>query len=278
MIGVITLFYVEKNTNFGKHHNLPTTNNQLMCNYMGFKVSKEQNLRLKDLEKEYGADIVFKALQNGFEYGDWGIVKANAAINDIEIINAHWEFIPPWIKNTEALKAARKQGIPWLNATAEKLLESKMFRDAALNRRCLVPMSWFYEWRHIHINNAKKATTFPYIISLPAKEYFYAAGIYQPWTDKETGEIINTFAIITTKANPFMEQVHNVKKRMPAILTEELAYEWIMKDISETRVQEIINTALDSAALDAYPIQKEFRVLENPTVEFEYAELPALVK
>jgi putative SOS response-associated peptidase YedK len=249
-----------------------------MCNYMGFKVSKEQNLRLKNLEKEYGADIVFKALQNGFEYGDWGIIKSNAAKNDIEIVNAHWEFIPPWIKNMEALKAARKQGIPWLNASAEKLLDSKMFRDAALHRRCLVPISWFFEWRHEHIGGAKKATTFPYIISLPAKEYFYAAGIYQPWTDKETGETINSFAIVTTKANSFMEQVHNVKKRMPAILTEELAYEWIMGDITENRIKEIASSPIDSSEMDAYTIKKEFRILENPREEFEYEGLSDLVR
>jgi putative SOS response-associated peptidase YedK len=267
-----------KNFNFENLHNQPRTNNYSMCNYMGFKVTKEQNLRLKDLEKEYGSDIVFKALQNGFEYGDWGIVKPTADKKGIEIVNAHWEFIPPWIKNLDALKAARKQGIPWLNASAEKLLESKMFRDAALHRRCLVPISWFFEWRHEHINGAKKATTFPYIISLPDKEYFYAAGIYQPWTDKETGETMYTFAIVTTKANSFMEQLHNVKKRMPAILTEELAYEWIMNDITENRIQEIASKAIDASTMDAYTIAKEFRVMENPTEAFEYEGLGELVK
>jgi putative SOS response-associated peptidase YedK len=243
---------------------------------MGFKVSKEQSLRLKYLEKEYGADVVFKALQNGFEYGDWGIVKSNKAKNDIEIVNAHWEFIPPWVKDKNALKEIRKKGIPWLNATAEKLLDSKMFRDAAINRRCLIPISWFFEWRHLHLDGAKKATTFPYIISLPAKEYFYVAGIYQPWIDKQTGETIDTFAVITTKANNFMEQVHNVKKRMPTILTEDLAYEWIMQELSEQRIQEIANFQIDSTLMDAYTIKKEFRILENPTEHFEYVLLPLI--
>ena len=247
-----------------------------MCNYMGFKVTKEQNIRLKKLEKDYGADIAYKVLQNGFEYGNWGIVKSNAAKNDIEIVNAHWEFIPPWIQNTTALKAARKQGIPWLNASAEKLLESKMFRDAALNRRCLIPVSWFFEWRHQIINGAKKATTFPYIISLPKQEYFFIAGIYQPWLDKETGEVINTFAVVTTKANLFMEKIHNVKKRMPTILSEELAYEWLMENIAEERIATIAASQISSAEMDAYTIKKEFRILENPTEHFVYENLPAL--
>jgi len=59
----------------------------------------------------------------------------------------HWEFIPFWIKTMEQVQQARRQGIPWLNASSEKLLESKMFRDAALKRRCLVLASHFFEWR-----------------------------------------------------------------------------------------------------------------------------------
>ena len=243
---------------------------------MGFKVTKEQNIRLKQLEKDYGSDIAYKVLQNGFEYGNWGIVKSNASKNDIEIVNAHWEFIPPWIQNTTALKAARKQGIPWLNASAEKLLESKMFRDASLNRRCLIPVSWFFEWRHETINGAKKATTFPYIISLPKQEYFFLAGIYQPWLDKETGEVINTFAIVTTKANTFMEKIHNVKKRMPTILSQNLAYEWIMENITEERIATIAASQISSAEMDAYTIKKEFRILEDPTEEFIYENLTKL--
>ena len=243
---------------------------------MGFKVTKEQNIRLKQLEKDYGADIAYKVLQNGFEYGNWGIVKSNIAKNDIEIVNAHWEFIPPWIQNTAALKAARKQGIPWLNASAEKLLESKMFRDAALNRRCLIPVSWFFEWRHEIIGESKKATTFPYIISLPKQEYFFLAGIYQPWLDKETGEVINTFAIVTTKANSYMEKIHNVKKRMPTILTADLAYEWIMDDITEERIGIIAASQILSAEMDAYTIKKEFRIMEDPTEHFVYENFPEL--
>jgi putative SOS response-associated peptidase YedK len=43
------------------------------------------------------------------------------------------------------------------------------------------------------------------------------AGIWQPWTDKATGEYVETFSIVTTKANKLMEQVHNSKTRMPTI-------------------------------------------------------------
>jgi hypothetical protein len=44
----------------------------------------------------------------------------------------------------------------------------------------------------------------PYI-SLKDKSYFYMAGIWQPWTYKVAGEYVETFSIVTTKANKLME-------------------------------------------------------------------------
>ena len=95
-------------------------------------------------------------------------------------------------------------------------------------------------------------------------------------TDKETGEIINTFAIITTKANKLMEQIHNTKKRMPTILTEKLAYEWIMEDLNEERIKEIASYQLPSQYMYAHTIVKDFKTAEDPTKEFIYEDLPVI--
>jgi putative SOS response-associated peptidase YedK len=67
----------------------------------------------------------------------------------------------------------------------------------------------------------KTAIKYPYFINLPEKEYFYMAGIWTSWTDKNTGDYVESFSIVTTKANQLMEQVHNAKKRMPTILNED---------------------------------------------------------
>ncbi|GAB2841415.1 hypothetical protein GCM10027043_51110 [Ferruginibacter profundus] len=87
---------------------------------------------------------------------------------------------------------------------------------------------------------------------------------------------MDTFAIVTTKANELMAAVHNTKKRMPTILPEELAYEWIMDDLTEDRIKELAAYQLPSEQLAAYSIAKEFKILEDPTVEYEYEDLPAL--
>ena len=48
--------------------------------------------------------------------------------------------------------------------------------------------------------------------------------------NRETGEIFPTFTVITTRANPMMEVIHNSKKRMPVILSPEEERTWL--DIS----------------------------------------------
>ena len=245
---------------------------------MGVRVTRIQFIKLKQIERELGTLAAMEELSqmmDGFRYSNALIIR-KAADNDIEIVKAHWEFIPVWVKTMEEVRAARKQGIPWLNATSEKLLESKMFRNAALKRRCLVLATHFYEWRHYKPEGSPKDIAYPYLVEMADQNYFYMAGIWQPWTDKETGETMDTFAIITTKANSLMEAVHNKKKRQPTILPEELAYEWIMDDLSEERIKELASYQLPAEAMSAHTIAKEFKILEDPCTEYEYEELPPL--
>ena len=244
-----------------------------MCSYIGVKVSKLEFIKLKQLEKKIGVIATLKTLQSGFEYADWAIIKANQAKTDIEIELAHWEFIPTWVKTETALNAARKQGIPWLNATAEKLLSSKMFSNAARQGRCLIPMSHFYEWRHFKHVGGKKPVTYPYIISVKNVEVFYVAGIYQPYINSETGELKNGFAIITTAANELMAQIHNTKKRMPTILPEDLAHAWLFNTLNEKEIFEIASFKIPTTTMQAYTISKNFRNLDNPIAAFLYEDL-----
>jgi putative SOS response-associated peptidase YedK len=57
-----------------------------------------------------------------------------------------------------------------------------MYRDEALNRRCLFPATDFYEWRHIFPigktgEPLKTAVKYPYRIGVAGEEVFFIAGI-----------------------------------------------------------------------------------------------------
>jgi putative SOS response-associated peptidase YedK len=249
-----------------------------MCYYNGIRVSKADYLRLLAIEKEI-AKLKFslnRPVQSGFAYAQWPILKALPGGQDFEVVEAHWEFIAPWCPDWKAVEQGRKK-YTTLNAIGETLLESKLYRDAALNRRCLVLSSGFYEWRHHQPEGAKKAGTYPYHIGMADQPLFYMAGVWQPWADKSTGETLDTFAIVTTAANGLMQQIHNTKKRMPLILPDALAAEWLLGKLSGERIKEIAHYQVDSQAMVAWPVAKDFRTADNPVAEAVYAELPPLL-
>ena len=262
-----------------------------MCYFNGQRVTKAEYIRLKELEKQLAEyDYFERPLQVGFDYGKNAVIRAIPDKKDMEILQMEWGFIPSYIRNRDALVKMRmgykddkgqfKPPMITLNAVSEEILApNKIFRDAALNRRCLVLSSGFFEWKHVYPLNKrtgfplKTANKFPYHIKLKDREYFYMAGIWQPWTDKETGEYVESFAILTTKANLLMEEIHNSKKRMPTILTEDLAYEWLFGELDEKRISEIAQFQIDPALMEAYTIRKDFRECLEPTERFEYGEL-----
>jgi putative SOS response-associated peptidase YedK len=248
-----------------------------MCYYNGIKVSHHQLVKLIGIEKAVAAFATqAKVLQSGFEYADYPILKPVDGGKDADLVMAHWELIPYWVKTREDLPEFRKK-TNTLNAVGEEMFNRPTYKDAAAKRRCLILSSGFYEWRHYKPEGSKKVEKYPYYITVPEHPIFFMAGIYQPWTDKSTGETIDTFAIVTTKANALMEQVHNSKMRMPLILEGELAHEWIQDGLSKERVLEIVAHQYPSEKMKAQPIYKDFKGLDDPTVEYRYQELPELV-
>ena len=260
-----------------------------MCFYNGIDISRSEHIRLKGLEIELGMyrEQLHRPLQSGFVFGEWPVLKPLEGGRGAELVMMHWEFIPHYLRTLAELEHFRKGGLNpktgkkdpprnTLNAIGEEMLGKVTYRDAALKRRCLVLSSGFYEWRHFTPPGTGKDFAYPYRIVLPGHEYFFMAGIWQPWTDRESGETMDTFAIVTTKANPLMEQVHNKKRRMPLLLEEDLAWEWIQSGLTAERIDEIVRFSLPSEAMRAYTVHRQFRVLEDPGEPCEYPELPPL--
>ncbi len=240
-----------------------------MCYFNSLVAPNGASINLKGNTKNLAPTHI--PLQSGFSYSNWPIIKAST--EDFTIENAHWELIAPWVKTIKEAEAGREK-FNTLNATCERLLESKLFKPAALEHRCLVLSSGFFEWRNYKPIGAKKDTAYPYYMTLKEQPIFYMAGIYQPWTDKETGETMDTFSIVTTKANELMEQIHNKKKRMPTILNEGQANEWLQPHLSEAKIIELASSTYEASYMSAYTIDKSFRTSSDPLEQFEYPELP----
>jgi len=270
-----------------------------MCYYNAQKVTHAEFLRLKGIEKTLKEHDFFNRLVIvGFDFGQTTVLKPIEGKEDFEIVKMEWGFIPdalrwPFIETREdAFKIRRGYADPrgkyvqplnFLNAVSEELLQSnKVYRNAALHRRCIIPSSGFYDWRHIFPLNKrtgqplKTAVKYPYRVMVKDKEIFWIAGIWQTWTDAETGETVDTCAIVTTEANLVMSQIHNSKKRMPTILTDDLAWEWMFGKLDEKRISELARWQIPWQDLKYYTLAKDFLNSGDPIKEFVYPDLPPL--
>lgn len=136
------------------------------------------------------------------------------------IVSARWKLLPFWVKtDDEAQKYANT-----LNADADTIFEKASYKNYITKNRGLLYVNGFFE---PHKVKGKKETD-NYYIYTPAKEIFTLGIVYSDWTDQATGEHYPTFSIITTPANEMMEEIHNVKKRMPLIISAEKRDAWLM--------------------------------------------------
>ncbi len=129
-----------------------------------------------------------------------------------------WGLIPYWIKDEDQAGSIRTKTF---NAKAETLTEKPSYKAPVRSKRCLILSRGFYEWQSM--NNRK----YPYYIYLKDNQICTFAGIFDTWTNRNTGEVHNTFSLITTEANPLMAKIHNLKKRMPVILEPDKEQEWL---------------------------------------------------
>ncbi len=262
-----------------------------MCYYNGVRITRTEYDQIKAL----GEPVAFLSenlvIYKGFDYGNHPVIRPVAGIHETEHINMQWGFLPSYINTTEKINHFRfgykdangKWHNPYitLNATSEQLLD-KMFKDAALHHRCLVPSTGFFEWRHVQVVGKsgkllKTPEKYPYYIQMKGRAEFYMAGLWQPITNKDTGETINTFAIVTTEANSLMAQIHNSKKRQPVILPGDLTEAWLYKNLSDQQIMDIANFQASSFDMIARPLHKDFLKRENPLEEVVYNEVQALV-
>jgi putative SOS response-associated peptidase YedK len=152
---------------------------------------------------------------NGFSFPLNPVISTESP-NTIQLFN--WGLIPNWAKDKEIRKNT-------LNARIETINEKVSFKNYVQNR-CLILADGFYEWQWLDDLGKKKQK---YLIHLPNNQAFAFAGIYSKWIDKQTGELLNTYSIVTTEAKGLMLNIHNSKKRMPVILNPENEQDWLNK-------------------------------------------------
>ncbi len=157
-----------------------------------------------------------------------------------------WGLIPFWVKD---MKTAEEVRLKTMNARAESIFEKPSFRDAAEHRHCLILADGFFEWQEYQGRN------YPYYIQLKTHEPFAMAGLWDTWKNPEGAEVLQTYSVITCKANPLMEQIHNKKKRMPVILAKNQEREWIDPSLSK-KAAEALLVPYNDELMEAFTISR----------------------
>lgn len=124
---------------------------------------------------------------------------------------ARWGLVPGWAPDL-------KFGTRCINARAETVATLPAFRSAFRKRRCLVPVNAFFEW------SGEKGHRLKWRISLRDEPLFALAGLWEWWQDRDSGDGVPSFTIVTCPANAAIAPLHD---RMPVILGEADYPRWL---------------------------------------------------
>jgi len=139
------------------------------------------------------------------------VIRLNPLSAKRESSLARWGLIPAWAKDM-------KFGTHCINARVETVSSLPAYRAAFRNRRALIPVSAFFEWQGPSGHRTK------YRVSLRDQPLFALAGLWERWTNPQTGEMVETYTIVTTAANATLASVH---ERMPVIVAPERYENWL---------------------------------------------------
>ena len=148
---------------------------------------------------------------------------------DVEMLR--WGLIPFWAKD-------EKIGYRMINARSETIQEKPSFRNAFMQRRCLILADGFFEWQ----KQSGSAPKVPFYFQLADGAPFAFAGIWEAWNPSPNVQV-RSCTIITTEPNNLVAMAHN---RMPVILDKDLMWDWLDEKPAEAL----------QAMLAPYPAEK----------------------
>jgi putative SOS response-associated peptidase YedK len=167
-------------------------------------------------------------------------------LNGRELSIVKWGFTPFFMQD-----ATGKRPSP-INARAETLSTSGMFRGSIAKWRCIVPADGFYEWQAVEGQKTKQ----PMYVQLKDRGIFGFAGLYTSGSAGSPGSA----AIITTTPNELMAPIHD---RMPAILLPALEHVWLDPKMTDVAEALTLLTPYPADAMMATPVSTMVNAAAN---------------
>jgi len=165
---------------------------------------------------------------------------------EAELVPMRWWLTPFW-----ARELSTKYSM--FNAKSETAHKSAAFKEPYRKRRCVVPVTGYYEWCR---ENQQKV---PYFITPSQADGLLLAGLWDSWTNKQSNEELLSFTVLTTAANDKLGFVHH---RQPVMLSVAQAREWLDHSISTRDLEHLFGSHL-SVGLDAVPVSTHVNNARN---------------
>ena len=142
--------------------------------------------------------------------------------------------------------AAPRSGAPLINCRAETAGQKPLWKDAWNQRRCAVPIAWYFEWEHPAAPDGKaKKTGVKYRIRPREGGTAFLAGLYR---FESAGDFrYPVFSVLTREPS---EEIRFIHDRMPVIFTGEEAMEkWIGSEVppEQTILQAVTGLRFEKA-------------------------------
>jgi putative SOS response-associated peptidase YedK len=221
--------------------------------------------KLKKIEKRFNASVKSGdvKLESNFNIapGDLAPVITSESPNNIEFFR--FGLQPFWAKKPMYLINARAEGDhnkenDFHYKGSFGITNKPSFRKAFRSQRCIIPADAFIE------GTTKEKLNKPFVVYPINKEDrpFAFAGLYDRWTDTQTGEIISSFSIITTVSTPLLRMIPH--HRSPVCLDgpEEESL-WLNNSSVISDLEDLLRYKEDHR-FNAYPIAPE---IKNPRLK-----------
>jgi putative SOS response-associated peptidase YedK len=173
------------------------------------------------------------------------VVRLNVD-HERELTIMKWGLIPFWSKDGKASYST-------INAKAETVATSPLYREAFKRRHCLVPADLFYEWKKLDEKSKQ-----PYAIVMKDSSIFAFAGLWETWKYKASDRVVESYTIITTDPNGLMEGIHD---RMPVILAKKDYGRWLQSDPAKPPID--LLRPFPPEEMRAYKVKSEVGNIRN---------------
>jgi putative SOS response-associated peptidase YedK len=226
-----------------------------MCG-RAYQTFSDEELYFRYLSRRTLTPLTFAPIYNLCPTQDSPVVRLVSDQRQIDIMR--WQLVP----STEPAFTTK---LSTINARSESVFESRLFRDIVIRRRCIVPLSGFFEWK------TEGSVKRPFKIHLREDPIMSVAGIWDMWRPGSIHERCS-FSILTTAANEFMRNIH---ERMPVILDRRDEDKWLDPEVHERDAIQKLLKPCPSSWLDAIEVSTLVNSAKNNSPELLRPVLPS---